>query len=132
MRVCLDTNVLISAFLFDGNERRVLELAIEGKYELVLSNWILFELRKVLTRMEVPVRTMWAYLVRLRTISKVLRPAVKNLENKIRDPSDRRVAGTAVAGACDYLVTGDKELLELAEIGNIKIIRSRRLLSILE
>jgi putative PIN family toxin of toxin-antitoxin system len=131
MRVCLDTNILASAFFFDGNEQRVLKLAIDGKYELILSNWILFELEKVLRRMGVSARATWAYLVRLKRTSKVVRPVVKGLKNKIRDPPDRKVAGTAVAGICDYLVTGDKELLELAEIEGVKIVKSRQLLLVL-
>jgi putative PIN family toxin of toxin-antitoxin system len=130
MRVCLDTNILVSAFFFDGNERRVLKLAIDGKYELILSNWILFELREVLRRMGVSPRATWAYLARLRTISKVARPAVKRLKNKIHDTSDRKVVGTAVAGTCDYLVTGDKELLESVEVEGVKIVRSRQILLI--
>jgi len=129
MRVCLDTNVLVSAFFFNGNERKALELAKDGKYGLILSNWILFELKKVLARMGVPERMRSAYVVRVRSISKIVRPVVGGLKSKIRDPSDRKVAGTAVAGSCDFLVTGDKELLEVGRVANVKIIRSHQLLS---
>ena len=129
MRICLDTNILVSAFFFDGNERKVLELAKDGKYELILSNWILFELKKVLTRMRVPERMRSAYVVRVRSISRIVRPVVGGLKSKIRDQSDRKVAGTAIAGSCVFLVTGDKELLEVGRVANVKIIRSHQLLS---
>ena len=50
MRVVLDTNVIISALNFPGNERLVLELALRGRFELVLSLFILEEVAGVLTR----------------------------------------------------------------------------------
>ena len=49
-RVVLDTNVLISAILFGGQPRAVLELAIKGEIDLVLSVHILDEVRDVLIR----------------------------------------------------------------------------------
>ena len=50
MRVVLDTNVIISALNFSGNERLALELALRGRFELVLSWFILEEVAGVLTR----------------------------------------------------------------------------------
>ena len=37
MRVVLDTNVIISALNFPGNEPMVLELALRGRFEFYLS-----------------------------------------------------------------------------------------------
>ena len=50
MRVVLDTNVIISALNFPGNERLVLELALRGRFELYLSRFILEEAAGVLVR----------------------------------------------------------------------------------
>ena len=50
MSVVLDTNVIISALNFPGNGRMVLELALRGRFELVLSWFILGEVAGVLTR----------------------------------------------------------------------------------
>lgn len=49
-RVVLDTNVLISAILFGGAPREVLELVINGTIDCSLSLPILDELRDVLCR----------------------------------------------------------------------------------
>ena len=50
MRVVLDTNVIISALNFPGNERIVLELALRGRFEFYLSLFILKEVAGVLVR----------------------------------------------------------------------------------
>ena len=49
MRVVLDTNVIVSALNFPGNERLVLELALRGRFGLCLSRFILGEVAGVLT-----------------------------------------------------------------------------------
>ena len=50
MRVVLDTNVVVSALNFPGNERLVLELALRGRFEFYLSRFILKEVAGVLVR----------------------------------------------------------------------------------
>ena len=50
MRVVLDTNVIISALNFPGNERFVLELALRGRFEFYLSLFILEAAAGVLVR----------------------------------------------------------------------------------
>ena len=50
MKVALDTNAIISALNFPGNERLVLELALRGRFEFVLSLFIVDEVAGVLTR----------------------------------------------------------------------------------
>ena len=50
MRVVLDTNVVVSALNFPGNERLVLELALRGRFEFYLSRFILEEVAGVLVR----------------------------------------------------------------------------------
>ena len=50
MRVVLDTNVIISALNFPGNERLVPEPALRGRFEVCLSQFILGEVAGVLVR----------------------------------------------------------------------------------
>ena len=50
MRVVLDTNVIISALNFPGNERLLFELALRGRFEFCLSRFILEEAAGVLVR----------------------------------------------------------------------------------
>ena len=50
IRITPDTNVLVSAFFYNGNERAIVEAAIQGKLRFVLSTEILDELIKVLDK----------------------------------------------------------------------------------
>lgn len=65
IRVTLDTNILVSAFFYPGNERKVLEAAIQGKFKLITSSAILDELGEVLTRLGVGKREVEGYLLRV-------------------------------------------------------------------
>lgn len=122
IRVCLDTNVLISAAVFGGNCARVVEMI--GKKELgnVISFHVISEFSKVLEKKleldEVEIK-------------KALRPIIKSsnvIETKRNlgvlsyDP-DNRILECAVVGEADYIITGDKKhLLKLKEYEGIKIL----------
>ena len=43
MKLLMDTNVLISAYYFKGNERRLLQLIIENKIRGIISPYIILE-----------------------------------------------------------------------------------------
>jgi predicted nucleic acid-binding protein len=49
-----------------------------------------------------------------------------------RDPSDDQVIACAVAARVDYLVTGDDDMLVLAEYQGIRIVTPRQFLDFLE
>jgi len=62
IKVVLDTNVYISGILFGGNSRRILDLIIEGKLRLFVTDEILDELRGVLQRkkFDFPKKRAWS------------------------------------------------------------------------
>lgn len=130
-RGTLDTNILVSAFLYPGNERKVLEAAIQGKFRLIISPAILDELGKALTRLGVGDREVEGYLLRLMEVSEVCLP--ERLDDvEVRDGEDVKILECARSGASDYIVTGDGDLLAVGEYEGIKIIRSRELLKLLK
>jgi putative PIN family toxin of toxin-antitoxin system len=45
-RVTLDSNIYISALVFGGKPKRVLEMAIEGRVEIAISDAIIEEVRR--------------------------------------------------------------------------------------
>jgi putative PIN family toxin of toxin-antitoxin system len=60
----------------------------------------------------------------LRTRFEVVEPVA--LEHPVsRDPADDVVLGTAIAGQCDAIVTGDRDLLDLVTHGAITIVSPR-------
>ena len=127
----LDTNILVSALLYPGNERKILEAAIGEKFKSITSPAILDELGRVLTSLEVGEREVEGYLIRIMEISEVRIPTRLD-DMDIRDREDIKILECARSGASDYIVTGDEDLLSLKEYDGIKIIRSRELLRLLD
>ena len=109
IRVVLDTNVVVSAYLSDaGFERYVLDLVLVDKLELVVSKEILEEYDAVLRRPQFGFdpRMVTRSLRLLRSKARVVRPQ-KQLSAAC-DPSDNRFLECAHVARAHYLVTGNK------------------------
>ena len=132
MRVVLDTNVIISALNFPGNERMVLELALRGRFEFFLSLFILEEVAGVLVRKFGWDDERTAQAIRtLENAATVTEPP--RLEEVVEGGHpDNRVLECALAAGADYLVTGDRRhLLPLEEHQGARIVNAPRFLSLL-
>ena len=132
MRVVLDTNVIVSALNFPGNERLVLELALRGRFEFYLSRFILVEIAGVLTR-----KFGWddgragQVLQGIENAAAVIDPP-RLPEVVAAGHADNRILECAVAASAVYLVTGDRrELLPLGEHEGTRIANAPRFLSVL-
>ena len=138
MRVVLDTNVIISALNFPGNERLVLELALRGRFEFYLSRFILEAAAGVLVRKFGWDEERTAQAIRvIENAAIVIEPLVSEplrLPEAIEGGhADNRVLECAVAGRADYLVTGDRRhLLPIGEHQGTRIVNAPRFLSALE
>ncbi len=138
MRITLDTNVLVSAFIAKhGHPANLLELVLTLEdIELVLSVPILKELQDVLSRREV--RTRFSYSERdVKKIIKTLFNSAKiaSIKSRFRiveeDPKDDLVINTAYEGKSDYIVSGDQHLLKLGRFRHIRIVKPRQMLEII-
>ncbi len=132
MRVVPDTNVLVSAIVFGGPPRRLVELAAEGHVRLILSPPLIEELREVLRR-KFGFSDAAAYQAEalLRRISIVVQPE-REVAIISEDPEDNRVLEAAHAGDADVIVSGDRHLLSLERVGATAIMNSRDLLNRIE
>ena len=124
MRVFLDTNVLVSAFATRGVCADVLRVVL-AEHTLVTGEVVLRELGRVLrTRIGLPpgaVREIDEFLREYEVAPKPLaRAAVPQ-----RDPDDQWVVASAVESRADVLVTGDRDLLDIAADAPIKIVDPR-------
>ncbi|MGI0149438.1 MAG: putative toxin-antitoxin system toxin component, PIN family [Thermoplasmata archaeon] len=117
-RVFVDANTLVSGLLFEGNESDVLELGALGAVELVTTRYVLAEVEEVLRRAEFQLTEAEVLdLVRYahEAIAVLPDPAesyVRSFESRVRDKKDAPVWAGAVAAAAQFLLTGDKDLLE--------------------
>ena len=126
MRLVVDTNVLVSAFLWHGMPGRLIELAAEQDIELFTSRILLDELAETLNKKKLAKPVLATGL----TIDQMLhsyrrlvtlvtaRQLVKQVS---RDVDDDAVLACALAARADLIVSGDEDLLVLKEFQGIPI-----------
>lgn len=121
MRILLDTNVLIAAFISRGVCSDLFEHTVR-QHELITSTFILNELSRHLSnKFNYEPAEVEAVIELLHSVMVVVEPA--KLENPIcRDPDDDVILGTAVAGDVVCIVTGDKDLRILGQFESIDIL----------
>jgi putative PIN family toxin of toxin-antitoxin system len=121
VRVLLDTNVLISAILFRGLPRSLLDRAIRGELDLVTSPALLDELERIMSdRFHVPSELARLARSELEILAEVVVP--DDVPAVSRDPDDDQVLAAAVAGEAEAIVTGDRDLLILETHRGIAIL----------
>jgi putative PIN family toxin of toxin-antitoxin system len=114
VRVFLDTNVLVAAVATRGLCADVMRVVL-AEHQLVTGEVVLSELRKVLgRRIKLPAAVIDDIVALLREQEVVPKPR-KPSELPIRDPDDRWILASAMAGRADVLVTGDRDLLDVAD-----------------
>jgi len=138
MRVTLDTNVLVSAFISKrGHSADVLDLILTfDEITLILSNAILEEFMDVMSREEVAGRfdydktDITRFEASIRDVAEIV--AVRSSLKVVReDPDDDVVVNTAIDGRADYIVSGDTHLRELKRFQGVRIVSPRAFLTIL-
>ncbi len=118
MRLVLDTNVVASALLWEGAPRRLLHFGRGDDPKLFTSAPLLSELTDILSRSKFEKKIAASLLsvdqlVDLYAeLAALVRPdPVPRLAS---DPDDDVVIGTALAAKANFIVTGDRALLSLA------------------
>ena len=118
MKVFLDTNVLASAVATRGLCVDVLREVLTS-HELIISDALLKELKRVLRqKFKAPSSLISEFL-------NLLKQPVELPHVNIKDKDDLIILASALSGNADLLVTGDKELLELAKVENLEIVSPR-------
>jgi len=122
LRVVLDTNVLLSGISYPSSiPGKILAAWRHGSLEVLLSAYILAELRRVLPRLAYrhglnPIEQ--GDLVDILAIQAEVITPILGHEPALRDLHDQPVLDTLLAAlktsGADYLITGDKDLLALS------------------
>ena len=124
MKVFVDTNVLVSAVATRGLCADVLR-EVFSSHELVVSQQVLDELGRTLRlKFRVESEIVEEYIRFLETNATIARPgSLSGVELDDRD--DLAILGAAAASGARVLVTGDRELLELARVRSLRILSPR-------
>lgn len=125
MRVMVDANVLLSAVVFrSANMLRVLEHASSEENELLISSWVVDEVRAVTQRKWPKRLASIDALLRAMHYEHVATPPANEMTMglfEIRDPMDYPVLYSAVIGDADVFVTGDRDF-EDVRLGKPRIL----------
>jgi putative PIN family toxin of toxin-antitoxin system len=121
VKVFLDTNVLVSGFATRGLCADVIRLVL-AEHELITADVVLSELKRVLKHeIELPggqIQEILAFLESQTVQPKPISPP----SIPVRDEDDRWVLASALAAKADVFVTGDKDLLDVAnEVSGLTI-----------
>ena len=118
LRVVLDTNVLVSGLAYPQSiPGRIIACWQQGGLDVVLSRYILDEMVRVLPRLPQNQRSpeqMRDLLDSFMLLADIVEPIAEQ-DPVLRDIADQPVLNTLRASQADYLITGDKDLLAIAD-----------------
>ena len=132
MRLVLDTNIIVSAFFWEGNEAELLRRIEEGKAIIYTTREILKEIEDVIKRQKFEdiIRktntTADEIMQKMISLSHIVVPT--NKVHICRDKKDNKFLECAESAEADYIISGDKDLLALIKYKNCFIIKSKVIL----
>lgn len=122
-KVVFDTNIFISALLFGGNCRYLLEAARNGKIKLCTSIEILFELAKILkNKFRWSDKDIQDVIEGIGKFADIVKPRI--LIDVIKDDeADNRILECAVEADAGRIISGDKKhLLIMKKYKKVRIV----------
>lgn len=131
-KVVFDTNIYISAIIFGGRPRKVLNLAISEEIILFTSPAILLEIAlKFKNKFSWSNQDVSKAIKAINDIAEIVKPK-KHLKFIKKDPTDDKIIEAAVAAKAEFIITGDSHLLDIKKHKNINILTTKSFLKIFE
>jgi len=130
MRLIVDTNILVSAFVFKSETANNVVRIAAKTHTLLFSESTFNELKSTLLKQKfagvAELSTISNFLFNLVRIGEFIEPKTEITE--CRDPKDNKFLELAVAGNATCIVTGDNDLLVLDPFRDIRIITPKEFL----
>jgi putative PIN family toxin of toxin-antitoxin system len=135
LKVVLDTNVLVSAYLVPGGKpARILSLARQGKLTICLSPPILSEVKQTLLRPKLQkihkatAKEIERFLKALTSVV-VMTAGTEEVDAVKDDPDDNKILACALEGKANFIVSGDHHLTDMKVFQGIPIVNPDRFLT---
>jgi putative PIN family toxin of toxin-antitoxin system len=135
MRIVIDPNLLVSYLLTHrGPIAQIIDVHLAHEdFTLLICTQLLEELDRVLQYARF--QRYFNNETRLRFVALIaaqgeLVDAPDESPRIVRDPKDDYLIACSLAGNADFLVSGDKDVLELKAVGKIQIVSAGQLLSL--
>lgn len=131
MKIVLDTNIYIAAYLGKGLASQILELGYAGKASLYISPEILNELKfKLKNKFKLTDAEAKEFLSLVKSATKRVKPKQKLKAIKV-DPDDNKIIECAVVSESKLIVSMDKHLIKLKRYKDIAVVHPKTLTWIL-
>ena len=130
-KVVLDTNVIISGIVWDGNESEIIKRCLLGELINFVSPDTLIELERVLgyPKFELTPKEIENQMKNILSFSSVVNPKF-HVSVVDRDPSDNIFFDCALASDADFIISGNDHLLEIRKYKGIEILNASAFLRI--
>jgi uncharacterized protein len=133
-RVVLDTNVLVSALILKGRLNAIVDLWQQGRITPLLCKATFHELIAVFSYPKFDLKRSEIDSILKNEVLpffEVVDP-VADITGICRDPEDDKFLSCAISGSADFLVTGDKDLLDLKRHKRVRGISPSAFLGVFE
>lgn len=127
--VTLDSNIYISTLIFGGKPLQILEMGLDGRADIAISDAILEEtlgiLRQKFGLEEERIRRSKAYI---EAATRHVAPV--ETVDVVSDEPDNRVLECARASSSEFVVSGDRHLLRIGNFEGVRIVTAADFLRI--
>jgi len=117
--VVFDTNVLIAFYLSRNSKSAVSKIIRlwrnERKLQMIVSGEIVAEYLEILERVGIDEKRIERLKEILETFGIVSKFSLGKIPAESRDADDNLILATALVGKADFLITNDKDLLDISE-----------------
>ena len=114
MKVMLDTNILVSAFVFKSKKMNELIYKLSTEHEIVICSYTIEELKELVdTKFKVTQKDLDEFLKDFPFILVYSPTTVENKLFEIRDKNDYIILHTAIIENVDVFITGDKDFNDI-------------------
>ena len=134
MKLVLDANIFVSAFIYGGRLNEIVEMVSDGEATLFITDEILAEADSVFRKRKFHLmeEEVEYHIRRIKEIGTKIKVAASEriTDGGCRDKTDNKYLECAVAAKADYVISGDIHLRELKEYRGIKIVNPAEYLEI--
>ena len=114
MKVMLDTNILVSAFVFKSKMMNQLIYKLSTEHEIVICSYTIEELKELIdTKFKVTQKDLDEFLKNFPFILVYSPNTIENKLFEIRDKDDYIILHTAIIEDVDVFITGDKDFNDI-------------------
>jgi len=133
MKVVIDTNIFISGIFWKGAPRKLIDFFVEGKFEVFATTEIIQEYFRIIDEIGVKraphLIDIWKSIISHKII------IIENLTSLAlcRDHDDDKFINCALSCKVDYLISGDKDLIDdFTTIEGVKVTTVSKFLDLIK